>query len=457
MMFLVGIISVFVMGLAVVAIIAAATGYRPKFLETLALSFFAGMGAVSLALFYCGLIGVRYSMGVCVALFIFAFVLMVFGFSRGYLPRNVVGALRSGRGLKTVEKIFIAGIFIQVLWVWFLVVPSPVESHDAVANYALKAKMFYYDKGISSGFFRSQEATVAHPDYPLLLPLSMTWIYQFTGFNDVIITRIMPVFYMCALLLIYSLSRAFFSRTYSLMALFVMATVPQFFDYATIIHTDIILSVFIGCGFMYMMKYLSGRHAGDMVISSVLMALALFTKNEAVLFFLMFFAVLSIVGASTRASRSVINSALVVICVIAGPWFIVKLFFASGNNDLDMAKITPGRFFENIKCVPAVLDIFQQQVFGPKKWNIFWPLIIGSVILKWKQLFSESIRCMTMFIVFCALGYFAAYLFMTGNDSVYFYANTTMSRFMLHFTVLCGFYAAMLLKNDIEPCLEKWR
>ena len=171
--------------------------------------------------------------------------------------------------LSLFEKVLLACIVIQVLWTFYLVIPMPVDAHDALANYALKAKMFYFSNGIPDGFFASSEAMVSHPDYPLLLPMVMTWIYQFTGYNDIMINLLMPVLYIFFLTFFYAQMIKVVSRPITLLGVFMLGTIPQLYDYATIIHADLFLTVFVTSAFINFALFLKKKGVIYLVLSSV--------------------------------------------------------------------------------------------------------------------------------------------------------------------------------------------
>jgi len=446
-------------GLVFFLVFMKKTAYECTMAELLSVSFFAGLGIVVYTLFIFDLLNIRFA--VTNYLFFSAACLVAGIFIIFTLPgRIILAPPRAGSlfPLSLAEKICLSGIAIQFLWILFMVLPSPVSSHDAVANYALKSKIFYFTGLIPENFFNMPEASVAHPDYPLMLPLAMTWIYGFTGFDDVVVNIVMPVIYAAFIVLFYSLSRRQFGRTFSAICAFMLATVPQFADYAMIIHADIILAVFITAAFIYMTLYMKSLDKNYLVLSSVFFGFSLWAKNEAIVFTAAFVILLAFflcrcAGRPPDKARSMLT-VLMVLFIIAAPWFCVKLLSGPANSDIRLSEINFAGIAENIRDIPVLLDLFQQEVFGPKKWNIFWILFFGSVIWKRKKLFRGEILYMTLFMMISSACYFSAYILMTGYD-LYFFANTTISRFMLHFCGAAMFLAAYLVHDDISRVLER--
>ena len=444
-----------VMGAAFILLVIRRDRYNYSIPEFLALSFFLGIGFVSYQLFLYYLFSIHFSL---LNLIIVPAVLFILVFSRyASRPERMNEFLPPAAGFRRwnrMERLLAAGLLIQFLWTVFLVIPMPVSSHDAVANYAFKAKIFYFTGGIPEGFFGLNETTVAHPDYPLLLPFLMTWIYNFIGFNDLAINMIMPVIYAAFLVLVYSQMKKFFDRQYSLLFVFILATIPQLADYATIIHADLILTAFVTCAVAYFISYI---RTGDRVC---------------LIFFFHFVRVLpvgqkrsnGVHGSFYRCiyrfyrkvegfqKKQILADMLIsfmVMIIIAAPWFAAKFSNAAFNSDIVFSRLMPERLWQNIRDIPILLNLFQQEVFGPKKWNIFWIMFFAGMIWKRKLLWKNELFYVTLFLAVSAAGYFVGYMLTTGNN-LYFYANTTISRFMLHFCGTALLLLAFLVKDDIR-------
>jgi 4-amino-4-deoxy-L-arabinose transferase-like glycosyltransferase len=259
--------------------------------------------------------------------------------------------------------------------------------------------------------------------------------------------------YLAFLALFYSLARKRFGRTYSLLAVFMLATIPQVADYATIMYADLPFAALVTCGTMYMAQYIRSAQRADLMLASALFGISLWTKNEAAVFAGCFWAVLIVFFARTERhnKRNVAGelvTAFLLMAVIAAPWFVVRSS-AAANSDLDMAKLTFGRLMQNVRDIPVFLDLFQQEVFGPKKWNIFWVMFFAALIWKRKELWKRENIYVMLFITLAFAGYFSAYMMMTG-ENLYFYVNTTISRFMLHFCGIALFLMANLVYGDVR-------
>jgi hypothetical protein len=189
-------------------------------------------------------------------------------------------------------------------------------------------------------------------------------------------------------------------------------------------------------------------------LSSLLFGFSLWAKNEAIVFVGAFAAVfVFFLIRSKPVERKQVASdmaaSFLIISVIAAPWFAVKVLSGVKNSDMDFSVLTPARLFQNVKDIPVLLNLFQQEVFGPKKWNIFWVIFFAAMIWKRKLLLRNEVFYITSFLAIAAFGYFAGYMCTTGNN-LYFYVNTTISRFMLHFSGIATLLLAFLVADDIR-------
>lgn len=459
MNFIISLLCLEVMGILLVRSFFRLAKLEYSITELFSLAFFIGAASGALILFYYDRLGLRYTAGNVAVLPAMSAVILAAGVVlKAVRAKWMPPSPAATRPLELIEKILLAGIAVQFLWVLFLAVPMPVSSHDGLANYALKAKIFYLEGGIPEGFYKLGEAAVSHPDYPPLLSLVMTWVYIFTGFNDLIVSMIMPVFYAAFLALVYALLRRMFSRKYSLLMTFLLATIPQVGDYAALIHSDLILAAVVSCAFGYFALYLRSLDRRFIILSSVLLGISFWVKNEAMVFaftMALTFSLFMSKEEPRRRTKALADMliALAVIAVIAFPWLSLRASENLVNSDLDVSRLTGKRLLENAGYIPVVLDMFQQEIFGPKKWNIFWIGLVAAMVWKRKALMTGERRYMGIFLALSLAGYFAAYMMMTGEYNLYFYANTTISRFMLHFTGIGLFLLAFLVGEDVEEAL----
>ena len=457
MSFILSLLSIETMGVFCILLIMGRSRYKFSVLEFLSLAFYIGIGFVVVELFLYHVAGIDYGFKKLMMLPAILFVVALA--SKATRTEDLFHKAEKKAKFTRLETFLIAAVAIQFIWVLVQVAPMPVHSHDAVANYALKAKIFFTSGGIPDGFFSWGEETVAHPDYPLLLPLLLTWIYEFTGMNVFVVNLVMPIIYLSFLGLFYSQIRRMFGRAYSLLIIFFLATIPQIADYATIVYADLILMAMVTCAFTYFILYLRSGDKIQIHFASILFGFSLWLKNEANVFVLAFFICLILLALNRKRSKQPANggdlgASIILVGVIAFPWLLVKFTEVSVNSDMNMGALTFSKIWQNIKDIPILLNLFQQEVFGPKKWNIFWVILFTCILWKRKRLNIEENFYLKVFLLVSVVCYFVAYMCTTGYN-LFFYVNTTVSRFMIHFCGICMLLIAFLMKDDVEELIGK--
>ncbi|MFH1877540.1 MAG: hypothetical protein ABH883_01875 [Candidatus Omnitrophota bacterium] len=140
-------------GMALCCILSSRDDFEYSILEFFGLSFFLGAGFIPFQFLLFDLAGVRFSIinSVYFSLPFFAAAALYMFFRRGkhmvYMP-----PFRNPAGWSLTEKMLAFCLIAQFAWVIFFVLPVPVHSHDALANYALKARIFFDEGGIPAGF-----------------------------------------------------------------------------------------------------------------------------------------------------------------------------------------------------------------------------------------------------------------------------------------------------------------
>ncbi len=451
MNFSLALISIEVLGMLFVLLLGLILKYRYSWLEFVAFAFFIGLGCISYLQFTLYLFNFKINIQTIGLIVLPALTVLLYLYFK--FGNKIIRKASGVRKLELSEKLVILGLLIQTCWILFSALPMPVQSYDSVANFSLKAKILYFNGGIPEGFFNWSEAAVAHPDYPLLLPFYMTWVYHCIGFNDIMISKIMPVLYLAFLGLLYALLVKFLPRKYSLTAVFFLGTIPQMTRYATIMYADLALAAFITGAFIYLMLYFQDKQRAYLVNSAVLFGISVWVKNEAIIFLVVFFISLIVNLALSKDKGKLLRYmilACAVIFLVASPWLIFKFYYiGTANSDINLKVLTLSRFLQNLKDSPVLLLELQREVFNPKKWNLLWVIVITVLAWKRKQLWKGIPAYVAFFIFLSVFLYSCALIFTTSFDLSY-HAEKEMSRFMLHFCGLFIFLISYLLNDEAK-------
>ncbi len=425
-------------------------------LETIGLSYLFGIGAISLEMFIMGFLGIQYTpFNILIVWFLIASIATLTKRKKRVYEKRL-----SFLRLNMAEYLLIFLISFQSLYNFFRALIKPVESYDAVGIYGLKAKMLFLAGGISGNFFKELAAFFhgAHPDYPLLIPLSQTWVYTFLGrFDDLAVKVIFPLFYISFLLVFYgALKRITKNRILALLFTFLLASVKQFSDYSTIAVADMELGIYFAVSIFYFYHWILGRYKKGsefyLSISLLGLLLALWTKNEGMLLSLITLCILIIYvflqdlklkgqNASLKKIAQPIMYVLITSLFMLG-WVVFKRRHGLINENFNLSMVNIENFFDGFSKIPAIIYEYQKQFFGFKKWNIVWILFAVIFIKEFKYIFSGNIKYISFsFVLFCA-GYVLMYIF--SAVEINFFVRFTGSRFLLHILPLVLFWMAVL-------------
>ncbi|MDP3791491.1 MAG: glycosyltransferase family 39 protein [Candidatus Omnitrophota bacterium] len=415
--------------------------------ERIALFYCIGLGFLTLEMAMLSLIGIKFSMlslTVCIIPLIVAALLIK--------PGKGKSCNHNGTDpLSALENFFILGISFELLYAFFRTLIMPMESYDAIAIYALKAKVFYINQSIPHDFFSSFKNFVPHIEYPLLIPLAETFFYTLFGsLNDLLVKIIFPLYYVALLVVFYSACRRFISRRQSLFFTFLLATIPQITDFATNGYADLPFAFYCSSAIFYLYLWIREKKGVFLILSFILSALAIWTKSEGIMFASINAVIAVIYTARGKPfnvkgyAYAVFSVLMVVVYVFA--WESVGLTVNSDFASSQSSFLT--RLISGFERIPQILYEYQIQFFGPKKWNIIWILLIAATV--WGacvKVLSKDILPLAISILLILFGYSMVYILSSAPQGIGWHLSTTGSRLFMHFVPVAVLFLAVLFNK----------
>ncbi|MBN1527204.1 MAG: glycosyltransferase family 39 protein [Candidatus Omnitrophica bacterium] len=348
----------------------------------------------------------------------------------------------------------LAAICAETFYAFFRALIKPLESYDAIAIYAIKAKILYFARAFPADFFTSTIQLFPHPDYPLNIPLAETFFYNMMGaWNDQLVKLIFPLYFVALIVMCYSSIRRFASRTHALLFTFFLSSIPQLTAYATNGYLDLPLAFYYFTSAVCLFRWLEDRGQTQLLLVSAVMAgLAGWTKNEGMMFCVVNIAVLAVYSLQVKGYRlqgmkqAAIYTGITV--VILAPWLFIKKAAGIENSEIILANLNPANLFRQLWKIKPILYEFQKQFFGPKKWNIFWPLALFILAAGYKVAFKGVRKYIALSLALTICGYVTFY--MISKVDVHFFLSTTWSRFLLHFLPVVVYWIALVAKDEVE-------
>jgi len=432
--------------------------YRMPLILAFAISYGFGMGAITLTMLLLHFCNIKFTGAMILTPWI------IFGMASAVIffrRRSDISTLKTppltvNKRLSRLASFLILGLAFEIFYVFFLAFIKPMESYDAVAMYAFKAKIFYLAQGIPSDFFHTLGLRLAHPDYPLSIPLGETFVYLFLGnVNDQLVKIIFPLYYSAVLVMLYFAIRRFGSASYALLFSFILATIPQFSAYAANGYLDVPLAYYCFASIIFLFFWFEDTSKTRFLIcSAIMVSLAGWTKNEGLVYGIINAAVLIVFLFDHRTTHTpvkAVSSILIYVAIVAAisaPWLWVKVTGHLKNSDIDLSYAHPAILVRQYHKIIPILYEFQKQCLGPKKWNILWIVALFLCITRPRKIFSEAMKYQSFYLILVICSYL--FFYFVSHIEINYFLSRTWSRFPLHFLPSVVYWMACIAKKDID-------
>ncbi|MCX5713248.1 MAG: glycosyltransferase family 39 protein [Candidatus Omnitrophica bacterium] len=269
--------------------------------------------------------------------------------------------------------------------------------------------------------------------------------------NDQLVKAIFPLFFVSILGILYFAVKRLSGRTAALLFTFLLATIPQFNNFATNAYHDVPFAYYCFAGTLFLIYWFKDmKSLGYLYISAAMTALGAWTKNEGFVYCVanvMLLCIFLFMNRRVIKRRDLVYglSYIGVIILILAPWLWVKLTANLVNSDVGSTTLGQLNLFKQLYKIWPIFYEFQRQVFGPKKWNLIWIIFILSAVVYRKNILNERMRYVSISIALIISGYIFAYLI--GRDDIWHMVGTTWSRMLIHFLPLTVYWLALLLSK----------
>ncbi|MDD3905595.1 MAG: hypothetical protein PHS46_03570 [Candidatus Omnitrophica bacterium] len=419
-------------------------------LETAAFSYLFGLGAISLEIFFFGMIGVKFTtVNIIMPWLLFAAINMPRLKEWFFKTRARSNIFHKFSRFETIIAFLLAAI---ICYIFFIASLRPIESYDAVAIWSLKAKVIYFTGSITPDFFTMIEAKFhgAHSDYPLLLPIAQAWFYTFINtFNDYLVKMMFPINFTAFLIIFYVfLNKVISNRLFALIFTLLLSSPGLFANYATNGYADMQMAIYGSITFLALYLWIKGMGWAYFWTAFFSCIFAMWTKNEGLITFFGFILILVMRAChETRdrkfslATYSRQISAVLILAVLFISWALFKIYMNVGNDVVNaqvLMKYDPSTIFTRLL---AILYEYQRQIFGVKYWNLSWIAFLLLAVSGYRKLFSEENRYIIVPIFFILFSY--AVVFFITPQGITWHLRTSLNRLLIHVLPLALFYVAM--------------
>lgn len=306
----------------------------------------AGLGAVTLQMFFYSLAGIEFGF-LPVAMPWVAFAAFIV--YRGCKGSSCEAAIKPlWAGADRYSLLFFIIICVQLLYSFIYASALPVSGWDAWAIWFLKAKVFFIERSVHAGFLTDPSFGYSHPDYPLMIPLAVSWIYTVIGGADDSIARLIyPLQYGALLALFHHFVKAVAGSRTALLFTGLLSLTPVMVihgaglavkvgglytgDYVG--YADLALSAYFMASGAFIYLFLREGKAAQFLCAAVFLAIGAWTKNEGLTFAVIGLCLLGAGG--LRAGRKgwyLIAASIGIFALFAGPWAVYKAGLLIGSE-----------------------------------------------------------------------------------------------------------------------------
>ncbi|CAG1065444.1 hypothetical protein BAC1_01025 [uncultured bacterium] len=418
-------------------------------------SFMLGLGAISLQMFFYSLLSIPFSS------FLISAPWIALGAAMLFLPAFKRTAFRTdGQKMGWQGYLLFTIILSQVLYSFAYALTMPLSGWDAWFIWFMKARAFYMDGSVSAAFLIDPAYVQDHPEYPLLVPLAISWIYTAIGATHEEAGKIIYPLQFAALLSIfhYGVRKVSGSRTAGLLFTALLSLTPllllhgagfpvqvdpsfrvkDFTGYA-----DLALSAYFLAAGLFIFLYAREGRASFAFLASVALAMGAWTKNEGLTFALLGFMALA-ATALIREKRDfrTLALALVPLALFILPWSVYKAAHGLGSEYVE--NMGPAVFFSNLKRLGQIVPYMAGFMFlKPGVTGLVWWAWVITAILGLRTALSAR----TVLLQGLILGQLAIYVFVYVITPVdlKWHLGTSLDRLVLHMVPLAMFAAAVTL------------
>lgn len=372
-------------------------------ITSLALSYGLGLGLLTLWMFMVGIGGIKYNVpiiGIPLLIFSFFFAPFLFKKDRGNHP-----FVATPSSLKTSERVLymILGAYIIycIFYTFWRALNIPIYSWDAIASIAFKAKVFFFEKTIPN---LKNFPNVAHPSYPIHIPLIQTWIALNLGtWNEQLIKIIFPIAFLSFIIIHNHFLTFYTNKKWALFGTTLLISSNLLVLHATISYRDLFLLYYNCTTIMLLLLWNSKKDDGFLILASLYAGFATFTKLEGAAYLLIDTTLFLLILLYQKIKPFKENIVKFLKFTVPSFGICSIFYFYLLFNRIRPEKVDFDFTWHSLSRIPIIFIEFAREMFLSKNWNIIWYLLALSLLInfaKIKKKVEIKLLLMTLIMFF---------------------------------------------------------
>jgi hypothetical protein len=375
------------------------------------LSFGAGLGLLVVLSDLIMLLGLRLSFATLYIplLIFFVYALKHIKIERPLSKAQLVDAIKN---ITPKEWLFIVVILFGIISTITLCLVFPLNFWDSRAIWATKAKMLFFSKTIFSSDFTDIARVHAHTRYPLLFPVSQTFIYfALRMADDWAIMLLICLFFPFMISFLFDLTRIYLKdREKALAAGALLASLPVFFisdgpAHSGYADTPLTMLYFLSFGITLMWK--KNKETGYLIMSAFLSSILLLTKNEGIVLLLLNLLLIVMpdklnIRFKPHDIAEVFKKGLLYLAVslfVITPWLVLVRYIANDNDVNSLMSLNIHNLTNSYTRIPMVFGFTAWIFSGTCKnllgdyfsWAGLWLVFIVTSVISFISRSSRGI------------------------------------------------------------------
>lgn len=384
-------------GLFGVILLAVLAGYifmRPSVCTTaarLSLSYIAGLGVVTLQMFFYSVASVPFNIYAITLPWLAAGVVLLFLLKRGSIAAQRTYPGNYGRPTP-LEWLATAVILFQAVFTVVNSVLLPIKGFDAWVIWFIKGQAFYHDKAVTYGFFLNDVYSNGNLSYayPLSIPLTVTLGYLGMGrIDDQAVKLLFSLHFIALIPVVYYFLRTTTSREGALVLTAMLLTVPRMMQQAGLDgvgYGDLPLAGYFLAAGGFGCRYIQDREGRDFLLAIFFMSIGAWVKNEGIAFLAIGGGLLTVyaLGADRRSRFKLAVMAVAIAAVIVLPWRIYLSLLPKISSTM-VSEFSVGSIISSASRLPVIFKIIMPKLFTANKYHLTWPLYIAAAVVSWRR------------------------------------------------------------------------
>ncbi len=384
------------------------TSRRSSFslLEKGALSFGIGWGVLSFEMFYGALVGISWNVWILIGPWLLS--------SFFFIPRMKKSGKISLKPFSHEERRLFLILLFLIIYVTLESLTLPLTYYnfwDGWSIWGQKAKAFALKGSLDVSLFTDPSRTYAHPEYPLLLPLSECWLYLGMGeVDEQVIKLLFPLFYFSFLALFWKFFEREKGRQESLLYTVLLATSPLLIYHLISGYAELPLTFYYTFSTLSLYFWCWKGKREDLWVGVLFSAFAAWTKSEGQA--LLGLNAMLFGSAYLLTSKEALFKKWMKIFLLFSPFIVIAPWWIF----LKRLHVSPSEFVPQFRPdllashggrMPLVFGTLVLKLLNVLKWNLLWValFLMGGIFRRELFSFPRNLLAFAL-ILHLALYYF---------------------------------------------------